>query len=162
MNTTPCLQHLSEADLDDLIADLKQRGTHELILWRPRWHLGVNTDKLPGKLDPAVSVYQLVEDDPYLAQRLSSLNQLTSLSLKGNKIGDAGASSLVALTQLKSLNLEGNQIGATGAAYLAELSQLTSLSLAMNNIGSTGAAAIAALDNLTWLDLVCCPRNTQA
>jgi Leucine-rich repeat (LRR) protein len=88
-----------------------------------------------------------------LAERLVPLTQLTSLNLRGNKIGAAGALSLAALNQLTFLNLRGNEIGDVGAAALAALTQLTSLNLRGNEIGDVGAAGLAALTQLTSLNL---------
>jgi len=75
MTAAPQLHRLSEARLDGLIAELRRQETKELVLLGP------------------------VEG---LAERLVPLTQLTSLNLRGNKIGDAGAAGLVALTQLTS------------------------------------------------------------
>lgn len=146
------LQRLSEADLDRLIDDLLRDGTTELILLGPEFQMPTSADEWPESLrhNP---VYQLRNTVPGLAKRLARLTQLTSLDLRGNKIGDEGTVLLAALTQLTTLNLSDNMIGDEGAAILAFLTQLTSLDLSWNQIGSQGAASLAALSMLTSLRL---------
>jgi Leucine-rich repeat (LRR) protein len=153
MAATPRLQRLSEADLDALIADLRRQGTRELVLLSPGVRLPASVDQWPQDLQDKTRIYQLIEPVEALAERLGELTQLTSLDLRYNQIGDAGAASLAALTQLTSLDLGGNQIGAAGAASLAALTQLTCLNLDNNQIGDAGAASLAALKQLTSLDL---------
>jgi Leucine-rich repeat (LRR) protein len=152
MAATPRLQHLSAADLDALIADLRRQGTRELVLLGPDIDLPASVDQWPQELRDKPKVYQLKEPVEALAERLGQLTQLTSLNLWGNKIG-ARAASLAALTQLTSLNLENNKIGAARAASLAAVTQLTSLNLWGNKIGAAGAASLAALTQLTSLNL---------
>jgi Leucine-rich repeat (LRR) protein len=153
MAATPRLQRLSEADLDALIADLRRQGTRELVLLSPGVRLPASVDQWPQDLQDKTRIYQLIEPVEALAERLGELTQLTSLDLRYNQIGDAGAASLAALTQLTSLDLGGNQIGAAGAASLAALTQLTCLNLDNNQIGDAGAASLAALTQLTCLNL---------
>jgi len=146
------LQRLSEADLDRLIDDLLRDGTTELILLGPEFQIPTSADEWPESLrhNP---VYQLSNTVPGLAKRLARLTQLTSLDMRGNKIGAAGTAYLATLTQLKSLNLWGNMIGDEGAAILASLTGLISLDLSWNQIGDKGAASLAALSKLTSLKL---------
>jgi len=153
MAATPRLQHLSAADLDALIAELRRQGTRELVLLGPYTYLPDSVDQWGQYLQDKPRIYQLKKPVEALAERLGQLTQLTSLHLEGNEIGDAGAASLAALTQLTSLDLGGNKIGAAGAAALADLTQLTSLNLWDNQIGDAGAAALAALTQLTSLNL---------
>jgi Leucine-rich repeat (LRR) protein len=153
MAATPRLQHLSAADLDALIADLRRQGTRELVLLGPGVRLPDSVDQWPQELRDKPRIYQLKEPVEALAERLGQLTQLTSLHLRGNQIGDAGAAALAALTQLTSLDLGDNQIGDAGAAALAALTQLTSLNLGNNKIGDAGAASLAALTQLTSLNL---------
>jgi Leucine-rich repeat (LRR) protein len=146
------LQRLSEADLDRLIDDLLRDGTTELILLGPEFQIPTSADEWPESLrhNP---VYQLSNTVPGLAKRLARLTQLTSLDIRGNKIGAAGSAYLATLTQLKSLNLWGNNIGDEGAAILESLTDLISLDLSWNQIGDKGAASLAALSKLTSLKL---------
>ena len=177
MAATPRLLTLSVADLDSLIAELKQQETSQLLVLGPGVLIGGTPDKWPDEIKKVSAVYQLQEAVPDLVQRLAAvtqltslwliwakigaeevtslaaLTQLTSLNLAQNEISAAGAASLAALTQLTSLNLLGNEIGAAGAASLAALTQLTSLDLGNNEIGDAGAASLAALTQLTSLDL---------
>jgi Leucine-rich repeat (LRR) protein len=153
MAATPRLQHLSAADLDGLIAELRRQGTRELVLLGPVVRLSDSVDQWPQKLRDKPRVYQLMEPVEALAERLGQLTQLTSLNLAHNQIGAAGAASLAALTQLTCLNLWNNQIGDAGAASLAALTQLTCLNLEYNHIGDAGAASLAALTQLTSLNL---------
>jgi hypothetical protein len=85
-----------------------------------------------------------------LAPSLARMAQLTSLNLRNNEIGDAGAASLAPslalMAQLTSLNISMNAIGDAGAAALAPslalMAQLKSLHLASNSIGAAGAALL--------------------
>jgi len=78
---------------------------------------------------------------------------LTSLSLRGNDIGAAGAASVSSALEhnsvLTSLDLLGNDIGAAGAASvisaLERNSILTYLDLRHNSIGNAGEISINAL-----------------
>ena len=153
MTAAPQLLHLSEADLDGLIAELRRQGTRELVLLGPNADLPASVDQWAQELRDKLRIYQLLEPVEGLAERLGALTQLTSLNLRGNKIGDAGAASLAALTQLTSLNLGDNEIGDEGAASLTALTQLTSLDLWNNGIGAAGAACLAALTQLSYLNL---------
>ena len=108
MAATPRLQTLSAADLDGLLAELKQQETSQLIVLGPDVWISGNPDEWSDELNKASVVYQLQEAVPDLAQRLAALTQLTSLNLLYNKIGAAGAASLAALSQLTSLKLERN------------------------------------------------------
>ena len=121
MAATPRLQHLSEADLDALIADLRRQGTRELVLLGQWVRMPASVDQWPRDLLDKPRIYQLKEPVKALAERLGQLTQLTSLDLWGNKIGAEGAASLAALTQLTSLNLAHNKIGDARAASLAAL-----------------------------------------
>ena len=87
------------------------------------------------------------------AQALSTLTNLTSLSLDHNSIGAEEARALSTLTNLASLDLIDNRIGDEGARALATLTNLTSLNLFGNNIGVEGARALSTLTNLTSLNL---------
>ncbi|MEB3301591.1 MAG: COR domain-containing protein [Cyanobacteriota bacterium] len=144
------LQPLRAADLDPLIAELKDQGATELVLLGP---LALILNQSPDNRRQASVIYQLQEVVPELAQRLSPLTQLTSLNLGSNPIGAAGVSSLAALSQLTSLHLSGNNIGDAGASFLTNLSQLTSLKLWGNKISDSGAASLASLTGLTTLHL---------
>ena len=84
---------------------------------------------------------------------LAALRQLTCLDLGHNEIGDAGAWALSGLTNLTTLSLSNTWIGDAGAAELAALTKLISLKLCDNSIGDAGAAALSALTQLTALDL---------
>ena len=63
-----------------------------------------------------------------LAPSLALMARLTSLNLRSNSIGEAGAAalapSLASLTQLTSLDLKGNSICAAGAALLPRLARM--------------------------------------
>ena len=106
MTDSPRLQRLSEPDLDVLIAELKQGGISDLTLFGRGVHFQCNPYKwMAGELIEPFVAYQLQEEVPDLAQRLSILTQLTSLNLCYAQIDDEGVASLAALTQLASLNL---------------------------------------------------------
>jgi internalin A len=89
-------------------------------------------------------------------EELFNVPDLTSLSLDGNNIGDAGARVIAErLTGLTSLSLDNNNISDAGVRVIAErLTGLTSLSLDSNNISDAGARVIAErLTGLTSLSL---------
>jgi Leucine-rich repeat (LRR) protein len=147
------LQRLSEDDLDRLIDGLLRDGTTALILLGPEFQIPTSADEWPESWRHSPVIYQLSNTVPGLAKRLARLTHLTSLDLRGNKIGAAGTAFLAALTQLTTLNLFGNMIGDEGAAILTSLTQLTSLDLSWNQIGEKGAASLADLSQLTALKL---------
>merc|ERR1711935_323281 len=78
---------------------------------------------------------------------------VTSLSLRGNSIGDAGAAAIAEAlktnTAVTFLRLDYNSIGDAGAAAIAEAlttnTAVTSLNLNSNRIGDAGAVEIADL-----------------
>ena len=81
MAATPRLQHLSAADLDALIAELRRQGTRELVLLGPGVRLSASVDQWPSELRDKPRGYQLMETVEALAERLGELTQLTSLRL---------------------------------------------------------------------------------
>ncbi|CAH3193879.1 unnamed protein product [Porites evermanni] len=105
---------------------------------------------------------------PSLSKALKANSSLTSLNLKGNSIGEDGASSLSktlkANSSLTDLNLSYNRIGDAGASFLSQAlkanSSLTNLNLSINSIGDTGASslskALKANSSLTNLNLSFC------
>lgn len=76
-----------------------------------------------------------------------SLQNLTSLDLGQNEIGDGGAKALISrsLTALRELNLWGTDLGDEGVITLAKgnFAALTSLNVSFNDIGADGAKALA-------------------
>ncbi|MEB3324028.1 MAG: leucine-rich repeat domain-containing protein [Cyanobacteriota bacterium] len=146
-------QLLSEAELDDLIAELRWEGAMELVLLGPNVVLPASMDFWPHELQNKPELYQLREQVKGLAERLRPLSQLTCLILWGNKIGDAGAAALTSLTQLTTLNLSQCQISDEGAASLVALSELTFLNLGGNRIGDKGVASLAHINKLTSLNI---------
>jgi len=100
-----------------------------------------------ARLDEAVAALQKNTD-------------LTTLSLRGSRIGDQGAERLAAAleknTGLRTLDLTFNKIGDQGAEHLAaallQNTGLTTLDLKMNQIGDHGAERLAeALEQNTGL-----------
>jgi hypothetical protein len=86
MAAIPRLQTLSAADLDGLLAELKQQGSTELILVGPDAWLTTNPEHWLDDLGQGSVVYHLKEAVPELAQRLASLTQLTSLNLGATRL----------------------------------------------------------------------------
>jgi Ran GTPase-activating protein (RanGAP) involved in mRNA processing and transport len=92
-----------------------------------------------------------IRDDGTLAESSDVDTSITSINLRGNQIGDAGAAVLAEELQvntcLTSIDLRNNEIGDTGAAALAtglmENTSLTTINLRSNQIGDTGAKALA-------------------
>lgn len=90
-----------------------------------------------------------------------NLNQLTTLLLWNNRVGDAGLAALARadLPRLTRLDLSRNGVGDAGVAALAGSSlvgRLQLLDLTGNQIGDRGALALAAspwTKALRWLDL---------
>ncbi|XP_028841037.1 MHC class II transactivator isoform X2 [Denticeps clupeoides] len=90
---------------------------------------------------------------PKLAGVLPALENLKSLDLENNKIGDSGveilAGALFALSSLKRLNLSQNTIGDKGMVKLAPalpaLHSLQCLSLYNNQIADNGAEKLASV-----------------
>ena len=109
------------------------------------------------------------EVDETLAVSLSNVlktnTTVTTLDLRGSRIGGDGAAALgeclKSNTSLTTLGLVGNGIGGNGAAALGECllnnTSLTKLDLQLNQIGGDGAAALGECLNcntsLTMLDL---------
>jgi hypothetical protein len=85
------------------------------------------------------------------------LQNLITLDLAHNTIGEAGAAALAAsphLSNLSHLNLPNNQIGPAGAAALAaspHLQNLSALNLYSNTIRDAGVASLAASPYLRGL-----------
>ena len=104
---------------------------------------------------------------PSLSKALKANFSLTSLNLKGNSVGEDGASSLSkalkANSSLTDLNLSHNRIGDAGASFLSQAlkanSSLTDLNLSINSIGDAGASslskALKANFSMTDLNLSC-------
>jgi uncharacterized protein (TIGR02996 family) len=101
--------------------------------------------------------------DPDLQALTASpnLNELTSMLLWCNRVGDHGVRALLggSLRRLARLDLSNNTVGDGGAEALAAslfLKQLTMLDLTGNRISDTGALALAASPHaagLAWLEL---------
>lgn len=71
---------VAKTDLDDLIADLKGRGTTELVLLEP----GVDSGDSVEEWSSVAVVYQLEAFVPRLGQRVAVLKQLTFLDGSDN------------------------------------------------------------------------------
>ncbi|KAI8593813.1 hypothetical protein BDZ88DRAFT_101325 [Geranomyces variabilis] len=115
-------------------------------------HLAPLAGALPSTSVTTLSVEQNSQIPPAaFADLITEDSPVRHLSLRSNKMGDAGAKALA--EQLKvnktmvSLNLWDNQIGKEGVEAIAEALKvnvtLLSLSLGMNNIGDDGASALA-------------------
>ena len=71
MTTTPRLQHISEADLDGLIAELRRQGTTELVLLGSNIEMPASVDQWPQELRDKPRIYQLNEPVRALAGKPS-------------------------------------------------------------------------------------------
>ena len=131
---------LLAGDLDN-IADLRLEANslkpREALVWRGDENL----------------IHVRVDGDDRLFEALSELPALTSLRLRSNRLGSAGAIALAARIGLTRLDLRGNRIGSEGAAALAALPALTYLDLSFNEVRPEGAAALAGAPALAHLDL---------
>lgn len=91
MVSKPNVQSVAKTDLDDLLVDLKRRGTTELVLLGSRVEIDYCVKEWPS----ISAVSQLEEFVPRLAQRVAVLKQLTFLDLSDNAM--KGVASLAAL-----------------------------------------------------------------
>ncbi|EFC41086.1 predicted protein [Naegleria gruberi] len=87
------------------------------------------------------------------AINLCSLSNLTELNLSNNLIGGQGLKYFYKLSQLKILNLSSNQVGDVGANYLSENVKLENLSLKESLIGEEGLRNFGNLKLLKYLML---------
>ncbi len=88
-----------------------------------------------------------------LALLIPHIQQVKTLEVPFNQIGEQGASKIAKLKNLTSLNISSNQIGVQGATEIAKLKNLTSLNISSNHVGEQGATEIAKLKNLTELHI---------
>lgn len=92
-----------------------------------------------------------------VAKSISTLKQLTSLDISDNKIGDTGAKSIRELEQLTLLDISDNFICSEGAKSISTLKQLRELYISSNGLGDDGAKSISDLKQLTKLNI--CKNN---
>ena len=120
-----------------ILQKVANNAVQELLFFLPEVHL--NKQQL-------AALYKALENN----------SSVESLSLLGNRIGDAEATALaMALTShrtLRFLNLGHNEIGDVGALALAVIS-VEKLVLRNNKIGDVGAQALAKNPHLQYLDL---------
>jgi internalin A len=147
------VQRLDPQDLDAVLQQAKAERWTDLALLGPVPWAKPEARQLIRDGWRAERVFLLKAPLDQVPPALAALTGLTSLDLRNNEIGEAGAASIAKLTGLTSLNLGGNRIGEAGAASIARLTGLTSLNLWDNRIGEAGAASIAKLTGLTSLDL---------
>ena len=60
MTATPQLQRFCEADLDNLIAELRRQEIKELVLLGPNLHLPASVNQWPLELRDKLRIYQLL------------------------------------------------------------------------------------------------------
>jgi len=143
---------VSLAELDKVLDQAREEEWRELAVI-PRHVFDDNTARSYAERIQAKCLFLVTDPIHSLIPKLSRLTGLTSLTLRGNEIGDEGAKALTTLTGLTSLDLVANQIGDEGTKALAALTSLTSLDLGYNQIGCKGAKALTALTGLTFLNL---------
>jgi internalin A len=148
------LRRISSDELEEVLAQIALDGLCELILLGPRVNVSPYAEKWPAHWQECPHIYQLTEFVGDLCEKLVCLTHFTSLELRGNEIGDAGAKHLSSLVNLTTLNLMFNQVGDAGAKHLSSLVNLTSLDLGRNEIGEAGAKHLSSLVNLTSLNLM--------
>jgi hypothetical protein len=83
MAATPRLQRLSEADLDDLIAELRQQATTELVLLGPYIGLPASVNDWPQELRAKATLYQFKQPVEALADRLRPLRVCRKTTSQG-------------------------------------------------------------------------------
>ncbi|WP_133512972.1 COR domain-containing protein [Candidatus Thiosymbion oneisti] len=149
------LHPIAPDQLPDLLTRLDDGQTTDLALIGPDIWLPASPDHWPKELQGRV-VYQLTGELSGLPRELLRLDRLQTLTLWRLDLRDEDAVAIAEhLRQLTSLHLRFNQVGEAGARAIAEhLDQLTSLDLSGNQVGDAGARAIAEhLGQLTWLNL---------
>ena len=141
MSNPTTLRRITPDQLDEILAQVQQAKQRELVLLGPGLSLPESPHNWPDELKSR-SVFQLTEPVQGLAARLLHLDQLTSLNLNFNSIGEAGATAIAEhLTGLTSLYLGGNSIGEAGATAIAEhLTGLRSLDSWNDNIRPKAAS----------------------
>ncbi|MBL0941197.1 MAG: hypothetical protein IBJ00_00455 [Alphaproteobacteria bacterium] len=78
-----------------------------------------------------------------------------SFTLKFKRWGSEDLQSLSLLTCLTTLSVRGNQVGNTGAEALSQLTGLTTLDVAKIQINEVGSEALSKLTGLTYLNVNC-------
>jgi hypothetical protein len=93
---------------------------------------------------------------------LSHLATLSSLELDGTSVSDAGLLHLHALTSLEYLSLRKAKIRGPGLRHLTTLPSLKSLHLRETELTDSALCAIAEIHGLRTLNILACPRITNA
>jgi len=88
-----------------------------------------------------------------LANALAKNNNITTLDLSGNLIGDEGAEIIAQVPHVTTLIISENNIRNKGAETLSKNTTLKTLILTNNEIDSTGAKLLSESKTLTTLDL---------
>lgn len=104
-------------------------------------------NEIDGEGAPGIS-----PDDRQL-QLVSQFNQLVKLRICGDRISDAGLSSLERLTRLRDLELSCPNVTDEGLAHVARLERLERLKIWQARVSQSGLAALARLSRLESLDL---------
>lgn len=112
---------MTESELGQLLFDIQSHKTA---------HLDLSNKEI---------TYNEIEQ---IAAKLLKNSHITSLNIRGNTIGDAGAIALAKNKTLTSLDVSENQIGDVGAIALAENNTLHKLIAHHNLIGATGKKAL--------------------
>lgn len=84
---------------------------------------------------------------------LAKLDQLESLTIRGEQIDDSGLRPIWGLPQLRELTLNGTSLSDEGLARMAAMSTLCALGIAGTNITDAGMKHVSRLEGLTELDL---------
>jgi len=136
------LRRISSVELGKRLIQVQKEGNRELVLLGPDFSLSPTPQDWPDELKGR-SILQLTEYVAGLAQKLLELNQLQSLILCNNSIGDAGAKVIAEnLAQLTRLELKENS-QLTSIAAISNLSMLRDL-----NIASTSVTDLSLLKGL--------------
>ncbi len=94
-----------------------------------------------------------VSPDDRQLRLVSQLNQLEKLRLCGERISDAGLSSLERLSRLRDLELSCPNVTDAGLAHVAQLDRLERLQIWQGRISQSGLALLARLPRLKSLHL---------
>ena len=117
MSNPTTLRRITPDQLDEILAQVQQAKQRELVLLGPGLSLPESPHNWPDELKSR-SVFQLTEPVQGLAARLLHLDQLTSLNLNFNSIGEAGATAIAEhLTGLRSLDSWNDNIRPKAASW---------------------------------------------
>ncbi len=126
MTKKTTLQRISPDELPDLLTRLDDGQTTELVLIGPDAEISASPDDWPMQLQGHV-VFELTGDLSGLPRELLRLDRLKALTLWSLGLQDADAAAIAEhLGQLTSLDLRGNKVGEAGTRAFTPMRSATS------------------------------------